>query len=616
MRGGAEIALPKLSFDLLLVLIRDSPNLLSVDALIGKVWPGLVVSPETVSQRVKLLRDALGDDPKSPRYIAGLRGRGYQLIAPVALFSPAPPPEVPAEAPAPVVTHVALPSPRASSAWGRRWSPRARVVTALLILIGAVGGYAAYSFINTRARPANTVFAPPPHSVAVLAFVNMSGDPQQEYFAQGLAEELSNSLARIDELKVAARTSAFSFKGKDVDIPTVARKLNVGAVLEGSVRKVGDRVRITAQLINAITGFHLWSNTYDRDVNDVLRVQTEIARAVSGALKIELLADQQKLLGPGATRNVQAFDAYLRGRYGESIQDEAGLRGALAALEEAVALDPQYADALAFRADVMMQVAVMYVSDEKERNTLMAEARASVEKAIKLAPQSGLAYSTLGGVLSATSADYKAADAAYRRSVELEAGSAEILRQYASYAAAFGRADALTAARRAVNLDPLDLGAHANLGVALFYAHRFTEAAAAFKESTRLGNNRVTLNWMGLNELAAGHADAALQYCDHDRNSWADQGCLAMTYHLLGRHAEAAAMLEKMMASQGDNGAFQYAEIYAMWGESQRAMRWLERAVELMDGGLLAVKTDPFLDSIRTMPRFDELVAKVGLPET
>jgi len=164
----------------------------------------------------------------------------------------------------------------------------------------------------TSAAP--TAFSPPPHSIAVLPFVNMSRDKEQEYFSDGLTEELLNSLARINELQVAARTSAFSFKGKDTDIGTIARKLNVAAVLEGSVRRSGNTVRITAQLINAITGFHLWSETYDRDLGDVLKLQTEIATAVAGALKVTLLGDVATKIEVGGTRNPAALDAYLRGR--------------------------------------------------------------------------------------------------------------------------------------------------------------------------------------------------------------------------------------------------------------------------------------------------------------
>jgi TolB-like protein/DNA-binding winged helix-turn-helix (wHTH) protein/Flp pilus assembly protein TadD len=621
LREDMEIPLPRLSFELLLVLIRHAPNLLSVDALMDKVWTGVVVSPETVSQRVKLLRDALKDDPKAPRYIGGLRGRGYQLIAPVVILGPEPP-SLPMDGTATVTDQAALPplTPPAETTSEDSPSSKQRVahntlrywIGALLLLASISAAY----FALTRGRGSETPqarFAPPPHSVAVLSFVNMSGDPQQEYFGDGLSEELSNSLARIKELQVAARTSSFAFKGKAVDIPTVGRKLNVGAVLEGSIRKMGARVRITAQLIDATSGFHLWSQTYDRDLSDVFRVQSEIAMAVSGAMSITLLANEQKLLAPGSTRNAQAFDAYLRGRFAEAIQDEPSLRAAIAALDEAVALDPQYAQAIAFRADVMSQVAGMYTKDPTERDRMMTIARSDAQHAVQIAPQSALAWSTLGTLLSLTDPNYAQADFAYRRSLDLEPGNAEILHTYASYAAAFGRADALTAAKRAVNLDPLDLGAHANLGVAFYYLHQFTEARSAFQEALRLGTNRVTLNWLGMTELATAHAQTALQYCT-DPESWVDQICLAIAYQKLGRRADADAMLHKAIQVQGDGSAYQYVEVYGAWGDIPRAMQWLRRAVQLRDPGLLAIKTDPFLDSLRKQPEFQQLVDRIGLP--
>jgi TolB-like protein/cytochrome c-type biogenesis protein CcmH/NrfG len=489
----------------------------------------------------------------------------------------------------------------------RRWLAWASVA-----LIALAAGFWIWheTFVSRSDAPAATASE---KSLAVLPFVDMSEKHDQGYFADGLSEELCNSLARVKQLQVVARTSSFSFKGNDVDIATIARKLNVRSVLEGSVRRMGNRMRISAQLINAITGYHLWSQTYERDLSDVFRLQSEIATAVSGALRVTLLADDQERLAPGGTRNAQAFDAYLRGRYGEAIQDEAGLRGALAALDEAVALDSQFAQALAFRADVMTQVAGMYTHDPKERDHLFATARTDVQKAVILAPQSALAWSTLGTVLSSMKPDYVAVDAAYRRSLELEPGNAEILHTYASYAAAFGRPDALIAARRAVNLDPLDLGAHANLGVVLYYAHQFAEARAAFQEALRLGTNRVTVNWLGINELASGHAATALRYCT-DKDDWADQLCLAIAYQKLGRQHEAASLLEKMIRAQGDDGAYQYVEVYASWGEIPQAMQWLKRAIELQDAGLLAVKTDPLLAALRKAPGFDALVAQVGLP--
>ena len=644
-RGDTEIPLPKLSFDLLLVLTRAAPNLLSVDTLIEKVWPGLVVSPETVSQRVKLLRDVLGDDPKAPRYIAGLRGRGYQLIAtvegvPVVVAPVSPLQDSGATVGSPKPTTTAARNPTdpdesteaggtARAAASRRLASKRWGIATFVLVSLAIGAYlykqdsdgmrrsgdvSTPAARGVEAQMASTAFAPPPHSVAVLAFINLSGNAAEEYFSDGLSEELVHALARIRQLRVAARTSSFSFKGSAVDIPTVGRKLNVGAVLEGSVRKSGSRIRITAQLINSRDGYHLWSQIYDRDLSDILEVQSEIATSVARLLEVTLLGNTGKELSVGGTANPLAFEAYLRARHGESIQDERGIRTALESIDRAIQLDPDYANAHAFRGDVLAQLALIWVQDAKERDRLIAEAKASAEKGVAMANQSGYTHGVLGQVLSATTTDYVRIDAEYRRSIELEPGNAGLLLNYASYGALFGRADALAAAQQAIVLDPLSAGAHANLGVVLFYARRHDEARNAFKEAARLGSNRLTINWTGVNELAAGIPQAALPYCERKPDFWYDHWCLGLAYHRLNRQPEAKAMLDKVKAQQGDMAAYQYAEAYAYWGQTELALDWLDTAVKVNDPGLIAIKVDPFLDSLRDTARFKAIVSRLNLP--
>ena len=278
-----------------------------------------------------------------------------------------------------------------------------------------------------------SAFHPPAHSVAVLPFDNLSGDPRDDYFSDGLSDELLQALAQIDALKVAARTSSFSFKGTDVDVQTIAKKLNVGAVLDGSVRKTADHVRVAAELVDATTGFNLWAARFDREFKDVVAVQTEIAEAVASALEVRLLADSDQPLAPGGTRNPKALDAYLKGKAGERVQDEQNLRAALMALDSAVALDPEYANARALRADVMSQLANAYVDNPVDRKRLTEEALEEGRKAVALAPSSGFAFRKYGRVLSATT-DYEATEAAYRRGLELDSGSSEALVSYASFA--------------------------------------------------------------------------------------------------------------------------------------------------------------------------------------
>src|SRR5215471_9971914 len=308
---------------------------------------------------------------------------------------------------------------------------------------------AAQQVMSTAAAPAAPVnaasFAPPPHSIAVLPFVNMSGDKEQEYFSDGLSEELLNDLARINELQVAARTSAFSFKGKDADIGTIARKLNVGTVLEGSVRRSSNRIRVTAQLINAVTGFHLWSETYDRDLSDVLKLQTEIATAVTRALKVTLLGDTADKFQLGGTRNPAAFDAFLRA-YQKAWYDpgdgEKNLQEGLAGLSEAIRLDPNYALAFAVRSRALSDYAASYANTVPAIRKAFDQAHADAHKAITLAPDFDESHLSLALWYETASLNFAQANDEYERALALAPGNVRVQIRYSEFAAAMGRTEA------------------------------------------------------------------------------------------------------------------------------------------------------------------------------
>ena len=452
--------------------------------------------------------------------------------------------------------------------------------------------------------PPPAVFAPPLHSIAVLPFVNLSGDKEQEYFSDGLTEELLNSLSEINELQVAARTSAFSFKGKDTDIGTIARKLNVGAVLEGSVRRSANTIRITAQLINAVTGFHLWSKTYDRDLGDVLKVQTEIATAVAGALKVTLLGDLAAKIELGGTHNPAAYDAYLRGAKAVSSRHEAKeLPTAIAAYTEAIRLDPHYALAFAGRS-IALSIAAGDAATAAAREGY-DKAQADARQALALAPDLAQAHLALA-VVSESTLNFTQASAAYERALALAPGNAQVLRVSGYFAAQMGHFDAgVAAARRAVALDPLARQSHSELGRALYFARRYEEAVAAFAEVISLDPDfKATYGERGLAYYGLGDLQSARVSCETKADEWGIQQCLAVVYYKLGRRADAQAEFAKMKAALGDDFAYQYATIFAQWGNRPKALEWLDTAWRLRDPGLEGLKTDPLLDPLRQEPRF------------
>jgi TolB-like protein len=459
-------------------------------------------------------------------------------------------------------------------------------------------------------------FAPPPHSIAVLPFVNMSGDAKQDYFSDGLSEELLNSLTTIRDLRVAARTSSFFFKGKEVDLSDVAHKLNVGAVLEGSVRKDGGRIRITAQLIDAVTGFHIWSQTYDRDLKDILKLQTEIATAVTKALQATLLADAAVAIELGGTQNPQAFDAYLRSRnFAHGRVDRSTVLASIAALDEAIRLDPHFAKAYAAKALSESGFAEYYGAGPEIREHFR-RARAAAEKALELAPELGEGHSAFAVVLQNGFLDFNGALAEHERALALSPNDSGVLLRAAWFLADIGRADEGAAmARHGVSLDQLNPQAYRRLANVLNDAHRYREAIEAANRSLSLNPNDTRQTAIrGLALLPLGEVEAARKSCDTPPLDWESRLCLAIAYDKLQRRSDAEAQLAAMKADLGDASAYQYAEIYAQWGDIPKALDWIEAARRLKDPGISSIKVDDFLVPLRDEPRFKAILGELNLP--
>jgi TolB-like protein/tetratricopeptide (TPR) repeat protein len=491
---------------------------------------------------------------------------------------------------------------------------------AWLVVAVVIAATAAYLFVEkpwVARPPPPAAFSPPPHSIAVLPFVNLSEDKEQEYFSDGLTEELLNSLVEISELQVAARTSAFSFKGTSTDIGTIARKLNVGAILEGSVRRSDHTIRISAQLINAVTGFHLWSKSYDRDLGDVLKLQTEIATSVASALKVTLLADIAAKVELGGTVNPAAFDAYLRGvKVNGSMRDLKELSAAIAAYTEAIRLDPRYALAFAGRSLDQGTAAQRGETAAAVREEL-DKAQVDAREALRIAPDLAMAHLALASVLEIGHFDFTQASDEYDRALALAPGNARILRDSSQFAASMGRFDAaISTARRAVVLDPLARNSHYVLGEALYSARRYAEAIVAYAEVISLAPDfKATYAERGLAYFGLGDLESARASCETTPDDWGAQQCLAVIYDKLGRHTEAQAALAKLKAAESDAAAYQYAAIYAQWGNQAQALEWLETALRLRDPGLEGLKTDPLMDPLRKEPRFQTVLRELKFPD-
>ena len=541
-------------------------------------------------QRVQWTRLPRGDTPP------GFVKRIQQLLWGEASFSPTVPR-------GPALTPSGKPS-RLKPAW-----------IALAVALAAV---AAYLIVEKPWVAKSVTFAPQPHSIAVLPFVNMSGDKDQEYFSEGLTEELLNSLSRINELQVAARTSSFSFQGEHPDIATVAHKLNVAAVLEGSVRRSDHTIRITAQLINAVTGFHLWSQTYDRDLGDVLKLQTEIATAVAEALKVTLLGDVSARIELGGTRNPAAFDAYLRGLKLARIAAATTpmeCQAPIDAFSEAITLDSNFALAYANRALITSECAAN--SRDWLQQSYEGTARADAQRAIALAPGLADGYVALS-LLEQGLLKLKAANQACARALAVGPGNVRVLYECSLLAVYMGHTDtAISGARHGVALDPLNPLSHRALGDTLRYARRYEEAIAAYQASIAADPEHSTdaYSRRGLSFYSAGDLSAAQSSCEARPDSFRSRVCLAVVYDRLGRHADAAALVAKIMQEGGDAAAYQFAEIFAQGGDRKAALDWLEKAMRLRDPGLVSTKVDPLMDPLRKEPRFQAVMRELQFPK-
>ena len=628
-RSGHRIALQPQPLEILRALLERPGEVVTREELRRRVWKNgaYVDFDRSLNKAIVKLRDALGDDADSPRYIETLPRHGYRFISlPHAHVDPAPEKQgsligdmpQPEGLLSPQISQV----PKAQSADTRHKWRWAGLGFALLALAAWFVWFGLEGPSHSGRHPANTpppdavAFAPPQHSIAVLPFVNMSGDPSQEYFSEGLTEELLNSLSRINELQVAARTSSFSFQGEHPDITTVAHKLNVASVLEGSVRRSGHTVRVTAQLNNAVTGFHIWSQTYDRDLGDVLQLQTEIATAVAEALKVKLLGDVAERIELGGTRSPAAFDAYLRAASAYWQQRSGSdLEKSIADYKEAARLDSHFALAYAGWSIALSAYASFYAHGAAKRD-FDRRAQLSALTAVALAPDLDEGHLALAYV-QLKSLDLRRANEEFERAMALAPGNARVLRDYGQFAVSVGHTDAgLAAARRAAALDPLN----SPLSGALRLARRYDEAMAAYQHELSLEPNprsEALLRGAWI-YYAVGNFEKMRGACEAVPEGVMEtlkQSCLALAYHKLGRHADAEAALAREEALEGKAGAFDYAVIYAQWGNITEALSWLETALRLGIDEIASVKTEPLLDPLRKEPRFQAIERELKFPE-
>lgn len=449
-------------------------------------------------------------------------------------------------------------------------------------------------------------------SIAVLPFVDMSEKHDQEYFSDGLAEELLNVLAKVPDLQVTARTSSFSFKGTSDDIPTIAKKLGVAHVLEGSVRKAGKRLRITAQLVRADNGLHVWSETYDRSVDDVFKVQDEIARIVVEKLKGTLLGDVPAAATAGRTSNPEAHALYLQAQFSRQLDTDEGIDAAIGLFQRALRIDPDYAQAWSSLSAVYSRQLSNYGTASDPRIGL---ARQAATRAIELDPGSGDARATLAFLSMMVDLDWLGAEKMLARAREFDPSNRVVLFVSGTNARALGEdAAAIAFFRQSIERDPVNLLTRRYYSRILLQANRVDDAEREIRRLLELSPTFPAAQYnLGLVLLAKKEPAAAQAAFEKETSPiWRPNG-IPLGLHAVGRDKEALAALAKL-AAEPEGASFQLAENYAYLGKRDEAFRWLNTSITERDPGLLWMHGNPLLRSLEGDPRYAEILRKANLP--
>jgi transcriptional activator of cad operon len=586
-RDGATVKLEPRAMRVLLCLAEHAGQVVSVDQLLDAVWKDVVVTPDSVYQAVAGLRRALGDTSKEPAYIANVLRRGYRLVASVSPWNEAATASAGEQPPEAVPVSVSV-IPAIAHSRGWLW--------VVLVLAAALAiGYPIVRKLlpskqaTTAGQENNAATAGVGEaSVAVLPFVDMSDEKDQEYFVNGLSEVLIDRLSMVPGLHVPARVSSFYFKGKQATVLEMGKALGVAHLLEGTVRKAGSTLRITAQLVRVDNGYQVWSDTFDRPLTDVFKIQDEIAGAVVQVLKISIL--YHYIPEAARTTNIEAYTLYFRAHSNVVSNGSADYDAAAEQLHSALTLDPQFAAAWGWLALVTIwkfePTAWGNGMRASPTRAACAEARAAADRALELDSTLVQTHRAKGIVLQYCDNNLLAAEGEFRRALELQPRSSDALRSYAWLALASGRLDqALQLAQRAVSLDPLNSWNFAALGDVAWTAGRFVEAEAAYRKAVELGPTIAGLHALFANILVSTHKAAeAVTEAEREPDAEWRETALLFVLDAAGRKSEADRAIAAYELKYADDDPGGIAAFYACRHDTQRTIQWLSRFLEKHQG--------------------------------
>jgi len=579
-RNGVLLDLPDLSFRLLATLVQRAPERVTKDELIREVWDEVVVSDETLAQRVRLLRQVLGEDSQNPRYFTSVRGRGYRLICKVD----------------------ALP-PKEQIASNRiRWVAFAGIAAAAVMAIW-------FGMHKPQDQAPSTVL----NSIAVLPFTDLSADQGNRHFADGMQEELLTRLTQLDNLDVLSRTSVERYRTTNLDLPEIARQIGADAVIEGSVRIADGRVRITVQLIDAVTDRHIWAENFDRELSvaNIIDIQEEVAEQIAAALRLEYKSRLATTQGRLPTDNLQAYEAYLLGRYHTFQQTPRDLEQAVTDLERATALDAQFAEAYASLGWAYSFLGTAY--GRRAPRDAYPKARAAALRALALDGELADARSLYADILTWYDWDFVAAEREYERTMELD--PLNVL-GYALFLSTQRRHDqAIELIEKRVAANPNDPYVFVNAGWRYLNAGQTDRAIAA---ATRAQGHPDANSVLGFSSIAAGDIDRAITAFEADLDRFGSNPLqlsnLAYAYFKAGRRAEGKALLGELLATSADAyvSPALIAAVYFAAGDTDNGFAMLDQAVSVRAREVIFIQVSQMLAGYRQDPRYAALIRKIG----
>ena len=634
-KQGRRLKLQTQPFQILSVLLERHGEIVTRDELCRRLWPGdtFVDFDHSLNTAGRRLREVLGDSPENPIFIETLQRKGYRFIAPIVQVDAGPRQGegVLASTPEPARAGTAAPSepghtvPVTAEAAATRSAPFRHLRSWTFIgfaslLIGAVlaaaGAYLAYQS-RTRARQMRPDQV---RSLAVLPLENLSVTPDQDYLADGMTDELIASLTRVKSLRVVPRTTSMAYKGTHKSLSEIAKELNVDAVVEGTVMRSGDRIRITAELVQIASDRALWAETYESNVQDVLSLQQKVAGAIVSNIQVELTPEERQNLKTYQPSSSEAYEDYLKGRYYWNKRSEEGLTTAINYFERATQEDPNYALAYAGLADCYGIIGAAIVGTVPA-SEVAPKAEAAARRALELDPTLAEAQTSLATVMLNYKWDWQGAESGFQKAIQLDPGYATAHQRYSLYLMAMGRTDeSIKEIHEALKLDPLSVSMNFSEGWRLYMARDYDGAIRQLKSAIQMDPSFALAHLVLGQDYAqkAQYAPATTELETALRlsnNSAPAEAALARVEALSGKQASARARLAQLQAQSAKQyvSPFYLAEVYAALGDATRAMDELDKAYADRSNSIIFLRVDPEFDSLRSNPRFEMLLQRLQL---